>query len=259
MVVDPSFRILVSGYGIYPSTGDSDMVVWRLLPDGTTDLTFGGSSGYVVYDFSSLDEEGKSISLDGSGGILVTGYHSDGTDPHMALWRCDENGLDTTFGFGGLILDSSPQTNGNSITTDSVGRILITGSHGSGFSQQMSVWRYSPSGTPDNTFDGDGVATYPSSGLDAGSSIVLDSRGRLLVSGVRQVGASWDMAVWRISSEGLLDPTFGTGGIFSHDNAAGGHSWDLGTSLALDSVGYLLVTGLSYNGTSSDLVVWRLR
>ncbi|HDZ88391.1 MAG TPA: hypothetical protein ENH38_07225, partial [Nitrospirae bacterium] len=56
-------------------------------------------------------------------------------------------------------------------------------------------------------------------------------------------------------NSGSLDPTLNNSGIVVHDNAAGGNDWDEGVSITTDSNGKILVTGGSYNGSDSDMVI----
>ena len=58
-------------------------------------------------------------------------------------------------------------------------------------------------------------------------------------------------------SVGILDTTFGTGGIAVHDNAAGGNGHDIGYAIAPDASGKILVAGYSGNGVDKDMVIWR--
>jgi len=75
----------------------------------------------------------------------------------------------------------------------------------------------------DTTFDTDGYLNW-----DAGSNydeeaneIIIDSSGRYVITGYISNGPNWDMAVWRMKTDGSLDTTFGTGGYVILDNLAG--------------------------------------
>jgi uncharacterized delta-60 repeat protein len=56
---------------------------------------------------------------------------------------------------------------------------------------------------------------------------------------------------------GVLDTTFDEDGILVHNNAAGGNDYDKGNSIYVDSTGKIYVTGNSYNGNNTDMVIWR--
>lgn len=97
------------------------------------------------------------------------------------------------------------------------------------------------------------------SGDDFGEAIALDPNGRLVVAGgsLRPSG-DLDLAVWRYTTDGTLDPTFSGGGILTHHGAAGGFADDFGTSVAVDSQNRIIVVGGSDNGMNFDLAVWRI-
>jgi uncharacterized delta-60 repeat protein len=267
ITVDSSGRILVTGY----SWGVTYryMVIWRYNSDGMLDTTF-DSDGFIVYNgVADGSSEGRSITVDSSGRILVTGYSFNGADYDMAIWRYNSDGtLDTTFDNDGIVMhDSAAGGNfmdeGYSITVDSVGRILVTGySRSATTIDDMVIWRYNSDGTLDTTFDNDGFVVHASAAggnsYDRGRSITIDSSGKIVVAGdSRDVTHSEDMVIWRYNSDGTLDTTFDDDGFVTHNSAAGGNFIDLGYSIALDSSGRMLVAGTSYNGTDYDMVIWR--
>ena len=101
ITLDSSDRILVtggSGYYLPAYTGytrkdkNYKMAIWRLLPDGTRDPTF-GNDGLVVYNnpggWASFDQ-GYSVAVEPSatGRILVVGSTNNTEGNHaMTLWR----------------------------------------------------------------------------------------------------------------------------------------------------------------------------
>jgi len=60
------------------------------------------------------------------------------------------------------------------------------------------------------------------------------------------------------ADSGILDSSFGTGGIARHHNAAGGATGDGGQAIAVDAQGRILVAGSSDNAQGDeDMAVWR--
>ena len=58
---------------------------------------------------------------------------------------------------------------------------------------------------------------------------------------------------------GSLDPTFGAGGVVTHDNAGGGGGLDKGREVAIDGLGRIVIVGFSRSPANGfDLVIWRL-
>lgn len=114
----------------------------------------------------------------------------------------------------------------------------------------------------DTTFDGDGIVTNHNAaggdGMDEANAMVIDSSGRILVTGVSWNGSDGDMVICRYNADGTLDTAFDGDGIVVHGSAAGGvGSYDAGYAIAIDGSGRILVTGTSSNGSDSDMVIWR--
>ncbi len=59
------------------------------------------------------------------------------------------------------------------------------------------------------------------------------------------------------SDSGSLDTTFDTDGIVVNASAAGGNGADYGYSITTDANGRILVTGVSWNGSDVDMVIWK--
>ena len=148
ITLDSIGRVLVTGES--DNDVDSDMAIWRYNDNGAPDSTF-GTDGIVLHDNAAggnRHDRGNSITIDLSGKILVTGgsmnlgYWS----WNIVIWRYNSNGtLDTTFGKDGIVSHddmSGFYDNGNSITIDSNGRILMSGRKDTSPSNSdMVIWR----------------------------------------------------------------------------------------------------------------------
>jgi uncharacterized delta-60 repeat protein len=121
----------------------------------------------------------------------------------------------------------------------------------------MVIWRYDETGTLDPTFDTDGVVARDNGGGtrdDEGFAVAVDSSNRVIVTGHASPTAGWEMAVWANLESGAADATFGTGGFVSY---LIGNS-DSGRGIALDGSERILVASGPYNGTDSDMAIYRL-
>lgn len=269
---DTNGKILAVGY-TYPG-GTADITVWRFNSDGSLDTAF-GSGGMFVHagaaGGSGKTELGNSIVLDSSGRIIVVGNGADNSSLyHMVLMRLTTTGtLDTSFGTSGIVVyDYDNSNTGNTynniykVTTDPSGRILVTGSSDVGSSNQdMHLWRFDSEGSPDTSFDSDGLVTHGNAadgdGADVGNGLVVDSNGRILVIGQSSNGTDNDMVIWCFNADGSLDTAFGTNGVVIESNVAGGNGNDQGNAITTDSAGRILATGTSGNGSNFDTVIWR--
>ncbi|MCK5154567.1 MAG: hypothetical protein KAQ93_09445, partial [Spirochaetales bacterium] len=118
-------------------------------------------------------------------------------------------------------------------------------------------------GILDPTFNSTGYViqsnTAGGNRLEHGHAIDLDLNGKILVTGHINEDTNEDMALWRYNSNGTLDTSFNSSGFVVHNNAAGGNGDDLGSDIAVDTIGRILITGHSYNSLDNDMVIWRYR
>jgi uncharacterized delta-60 repeat protein len=117
---------------------------------------------------------------------------------------------------------------------------------------------YLATGTLDATFNGVGYLIYDAGIVndEYGYDVAIDSEGRILVTGSINNGSDNDMVLMRYTSAGVLDPSFGSGGIVTATGTLAGA--DEGKGIAIDSNGKILVAGTSYNTTTlSDMTIWR--
>jgi uncharacterized delta-60 repeat protein len=244
--VDGNNRIVVAGKLGTSST----MLLARFNPDGTLDASF-GAGGLV--NPTTAGGLGYSVAIDSSGRIVVAGQvtsPSPGGLFAMAVWRFNPDGsADTSFGANGVLIPPPPGTLdiGHSVTFDSSGRILVAGETTAGHSV-VAVWRVTVAGALDATYGTGGVAIDPTP-LGQGLSIVLDASGRAVVAGV--LGNS--MGVWRFTTAGMLDGTFGTGGSYASPLASAA-----GETVTLDASGRILVGGEEIVAGNPEMTVWRL-
>ena len=140
ITVTPAGETIIAGY--VGASGNYDVLVARLLPDGTLDNTF-SFDGMVQTDFGD-SERGNRVFFQPDSKILVAGSSDDG----MALFRYNWDGtLDNTFGTNGLVATSSPLGGGasfNAVSLQEDGKIVACGTcRNSGFTvQDACVARY---------------------------------------------------------------------------------------------------------------------
>jgi uncharacterized delta-60 repeat protein len=221
----------------------------------------------------SGDDVGKSIYVDSSGKIYVTGYswNSRGGNTEMVFWRYNRDGsLDKTFDGDGIVVYDiyayAVEDVGNSIYVDSEGKIYVTGYSYNGRNKDMTIWKYNSDGSLDTSFDGRGRVVSDVRYDDEGKSIYVDSRGNIYVTGyIWSDSGREDMAIWKYNRNGTLDTTFG-GGFVVHNSVASVNSSDIGNSIYVDSRGKIYVTGHSVKVEGpvgygvirdSDMVIWR--
>ena len=219
-------------------------------------------------------DEANDLVIDSNNNIIVVGTSAGaGTGLDMVIWRLDNNGaLDTTFNSTGIVIhDNAAGGNGDdvalAVALDSSENIIIVGYSEGTNGEDLTLWKYTSSGSLDTTFGGgDGIVSVDDAagglynGNDRGYDLLIDSDGSIFVTGYSEYDNSSrykDMVVLKFDNTGTLDSDFGTNGIFAHHNAAGGSGDDVGYSIAQDSSNKLVIAGES-TGVSPDMTVWRL-
>ena len=218
------------------------------------------------------------IEFDAPVDYIFAGLHRTTNSPNdasAAVWRRNLDGTAvSTFGTSGLTLDSgiasanSAADGGRGIAADTTGHFLVAGTVTNALGNtDMVVWAFNAiTGLLDGTWGANGVriidgAAGGTNASDEARAIVVDTSGRAVVTGFGiNAAGNADMVVFRLTTSGALDTSFGTNGIFTHDSAAGGSaSNDAGYGIALDGSGNIYVTGESVNASgNSDMVVWKL-
>jgi uncharacterized delta-60 repeat protein len=224
-------KILVAGTGaisVMKNGGyDSEFVLARLNPNGTLDKTFGGGKGYVMTNVAPEVWMGESypssIFIQPGGQIVVGGALNEvelNNNPidALALVRYNANGsLDTTFGAGGEVIDNNilpSYVSSGTIAMDSFGRIEAVGQSTAGTNPFVAV-RYLANGALDPAFGTRGYSgALP---LTWASAVALQSTGKLVVGGI---SGSQDELI-RLNTDGSLDLTFGTNGVYSESRLSG--------------------------------------
>jgi uncharacterized delta-60 repeat protein len=124
--------------------------------------------------------------------------------------------LDPTFGNGGIVTTdfgiqsgSSNVASANAVLIQPNGQIVVAGGipSGTGF-PVPAVARYNTNGSLDTTFGTSGVVSTPSIEDVPFTAVTLQSDGKIVA-----VGGGFDAYVVRYTSGGVLDSSFGTGGI----------------------------------------------
>jgi uncharacterized delta-60 repeat protein len=270
--LDPSGKILAAGMG-FPD----DMIISRYNEDGTHDLSVNGQ-GWVTNDNAgggNGQDWGKDITVDPSGGIVVTGKSLGSVLGQsvevMVIWRYNDNGsLDTSFNSQGWVFHHgaagvSDRDGGRAIALDGLGRILVAGFGSNGSDFDMATWRYTRDGRLDTTFRGQGwLVEHDAAGgndSDMGQDIAVDAMGRIVVAGVsRGPGAAGHMVIWRYLEDGSRDTTFNSQGWVVDPDDKAVMFLVCGVGLAVDDMGRYLVTGsrLGVPGNPTlDMMIWR--
>ena len=245
VAVQPDGRILVAG----STSTNSDGGVWRLLPTGDPDPSFGGGDGFVNVD-SGANEQLFDVAVAPDGKIVVVGSTSaDGGQ--ITIYRRNADGTpDGSFdGDGAIGVGGQGSDTGYAVAVQADGKVVVAGEEAS--AANLTVRRLTTAGQPDSSFSGDGVATVPGA-LPSSYALVLQADGRIVVAGsVFRGPDDIDATVFRLGTDGSLDGTFG-GAVGAVVDLGGYEEFD---SLAITPTGQVVGTG--YTSVGNDAVVAR--
>ena len=205
-------KIVVTGVEAPSNAGSQQRAnVSRFNSDGTVDTTFNVTGSHSVFNASGSFE---SVHIMEDGRIVCFGRFGSGLGSAIARFMPDGS-FDTSFNSDGLAFFSSPfgyfsDVKGHVLAD---GKMIVT----SYTTDATSNWRYLAvrflvSGELDTTYGNNGYyydAALPISGYFYPLTSVIDSNGNLLISKSAD-NTSFD--ILRLTPEGILDNTFGTGG-----------------------------------------------
>ena len=245
VTVDALNRVIVV------ATGLNEIVVTRLLPDGTLDPTFGAGGNLAL---GARLQHGHDVIVDANGRILVTGDAPSPVAPTQALRhavRLDEHGvLDPTFGAGGVVtlpfgLDPAITSSDRVLalaTPDGGALFAATGNIRISFFNfsATSLVRLDATGAPAAAFGvgGTSVVRRPNGSLGV---LRTDGLGRIILGGA--AGVSVMLA--RFLPTGAPDPSFAGSG-FAQAFVGGGSQNFAVHDVAADAFGnyVALATGV---------------
>ena len=131
---------------------------------------------------------------------------------------------------------------------------MVGGYSSNGSNLDFALARYNNNGSLDTTFGiGGKVTTSIGTGDDFIMAMAIDVVGNIVVGGWTS-NSNWDFALARFDSNGLLDNSFGSGGIVVTQVGA---SHDMINSLAIDGLGRIVVAGQSHDGVKYNFAIAR--
>jgi uncharacterized delta-60 repeat protein len=214
LALDHDGRIIVAGFAGAANLSDPELVVARLLPDGSFDATFNGTGRMSIPGLAQASQ----IAIDAADRIVM----SDGAAACWLVRVLTDGSLDDAFGDGGIVRCGAP-VGTNDFFVDDQGRFVLAGAFGTGVSDDdLGIVRVLPNGLPDPSFGNGGIAVVafdfpsPGQGNDLALKVVGTPDGKIVALGYAEyqspgIGYQYAVAV-RVDAAGVLDPSFGAGG-----------------------------------------------
>jgi uncharacterized delta-60 repeat protein/uncharacterized repeat protein (TIGR01451 family) len=261
VVIQPDGKIVVAGTSSDKSFTSYDFALARYDSDGSLDTSF-GTGGKVTTDLGSIlgtvYDYGQAAVLQSDGKIIVAGYSEYSGDADFAVARYNQDGsLDTSFGTNGVVTTNFEYFDqGNATAIQSDGRIIVAGSNHYG--TDFALVRYNSNGSLDTSFGSNGKVTTDFGSYDASMAIAIQPNDKIIAVGYTGTSEA-DFALARYSSDGTLDPSFGTSGKVTTSFVA--YPWfnslDIGKGVGIQHDGKIVVAGYSGAGTDHDFAVAR--
>ncbi len=223
------------------------------------------SAGQVIYGPIAADVHGfqfdyrVGITTQQDGKILVAGYvETPVNGREIAIARYLPSGtIDSSYGSGGIaVMPLAGDQEAKSISLDNAGRAVLAGTTSNGGPTSFAVVRFTTTGSPDTTFDGDGLASASfSAGLDCFAwAVAIQADGKIVAGGTAFNGTRYDFALARFNTNGTLDNTFDGDGKRIH-NAVSGNSEQI-TDMTIQGDGKIVVSGASNATILNDGNKW---
>lgn len=258
IALQPDGKIVVAGVtyeDVVTPSPHGDFMLARFLPGGQPDFGF-GIGGVMTTDFADKTyDDAYAVNLQRDGRIVLGGYTNSGSGPgvlfgadQLALARYTPQGLlDPSFGEGGkLVFDGGSLDERILALAPAEDGGLFAGGYVNGEKRSdLLLARITPDGDLEPGF---GTTTRGFSVNDLGThservaSLALQPDGKVIAGGQTAVAHHADFAVFRYDTQGLLDESFGQGGVASFD--FGGRE-DRVRAVALQPDGKILAVGQS--------------
>jgi uncharacterized delta-60 repeat protein len=213
-----------------------------------------GSAGEVTFSNTALGVQGAvrlqpppASPAGGSPKIIV--FNQTGTS--VTVMRLNLDGtLDATFGTNG-VSSYQLQTSGIGVydgLIDANRNILVGGYAGS----NLFVMRLQPDGGVDTSFGTNGVfmSLGSLSGSADGQALAIQPDGKILAVGAQwgRKGSTGSSLMLRLTSNGALDSTFGSGGMVSFTSGTGGQALKAVAIQTIGSTSYIVTGGGNWLG-----------
>jgi uncharacterized delta-60 repeat protein len=228
------------------------LIVGRYLANGSPDTSFGfGGVTTAQQSSTATDEYAWFVGFQPSHQIIVAGTTTTSNVTRVYVARFNWNGsLDTNFGrsgFNTVFHTGNVNVSGLVITAD--GSILVAAGNGN----QCSVARFTADGSRDLTWGESGGTVSFNVGPNTiqTGGLTTDTSGRIYVA----CNDNAHVGIARYSAAGVLDTTYGSGGValLNYPNAS-----LLSSALTSDSSNRVVMVGSTFNGAPANMAVTRL-
>jgi uncharacterized delta-60 repeat protein len=252
----------------------SSFAAVRFNADGSLDTSY-GNGGKVTTTFpGATDAKGGHLALQPDGKVVQAGLQERAVvsgkgknqvttyyDDFALVRRTADGALDPTFGSGGRVVTSFGTTvNGAAfaVAVQADGKIVAGGPSNASGQDSFMLVRYNADGSLDTGYGAGGMVTTRFATPAELMDMVIQGDGKVVAAGYTEPspssGLGQVMTVVRYNTDGSLDPTFGSGGVFSLPNPAGTSTQRNTRAVAIQPDGKIVVGALWSTYSQFDLV-----
>lgn len=176
---------------------------------------------------------------------------------HMA---CAQMALDPAFGIGGMVVTSFGQRCeiAYNMVLQPDGKIIVLGNFDPEpgvYDSDLMLARFNSDGTVDSTFGTNGLTLVDVNGDEHAFDAVVQADGSIVVAGASYNVPGQDKLVMRFTSNGVLDPSFGNGGVVLIDDS---FQFEHLRGVALQTDERIVVVGGGFDGDYPTMYMARL-
>lgn len=219
----------------------NNFIVARFTTAGALDTTF-NTIGYITTSIG-FGAQAHAVGLQSTGDIIAAGT-AVLNSPVFAIARYTASGtLDGTFGTSGTTttgIGINAHLMDIAIQTDD--KIVAVGSSFDGHTTSIAVARYTASGSLDGTFGSGGIVQTVIGSYTQAESVYIQTDGNIVVSGYTIIDNVQQFVVARYTTTGVLDGTFGSGGLITTAIRNGSRA----QALVLQTDGQIIAGGYSF-------------
>jgi uncharacterized delta-60 repeat protein len=240
-------KIVAAGYAL-----TADFALVRYNTNGSLDTSF-DEDGKVTTPVGNSSDTARAVAIQPDGKIVAAGNSTinTGTFPpsqqsEFSLVRYNTDGsLDTSFDADGKVITTILNSNekANAVALQTNGKIVIAGlRENSSGNEDFALVRYNADGSPDTSFDADGMVFTPvGASDDAANALAIQTDGRIVAAAG---GSNFDFALVRYNTDGSLDTSFSSDGKMQDDV---GLRTSSARAVAIQANGKIVVAGVSPN------------
>lgn len=250
-----------------------DFGVVRLNTNGSLDTSFDVDGKLTVgFDLGRSNSDiATAVVQQTDTKLVIVGTADTATGNDFAVVRLNADGsLDKSFATTGKTtfdfnLGGNNDDSASGVALQSSGKLIVAGTANAQARSAFAVVRMNTDGSVDKTFGTNGASTINfaagGSNLATVNGVALQSDNRIVLAGGIAPTTNGDFAAARLSPDGALDTTFGTGGKTTIAFNQGGRNNDVANAVAVQADGRVILAGSADTGGANflgDIAVARL-